>query len=549
MANNYYLIDSPLQSVSGSNIAELFEIKPTSTYINNLGITTGGGYDTIKISDSSSLGFDAVITDYNSATKIDRSGMTYGTSSNPLLFWNRADGKLMKDTNGKISVKLLNYTGDVSFTDSPATYLLTQTSTSEGDTIYGTDYDDEITVNHPRNTVIAGRNGDGYGKDTVTANTDRNFIRLGYDNDLGILHGNNNTVDGSTRSYYVSSGNDTLISDGNNNYLFDGMNNNLFISGGDESTVIGGAGQDTINIYSYGQSANVTVTGGGNNDEYVLTTGFVGVKGENFLNAWYNSANNDTINVAITDLDSLDTIFVRNKNMVYLRHDVAAEGIYIKDNTGRVNIFLPNQRDWNVVKDTKVTFEDMNGNKGTLTLEQAENLPIVYPPAGVNVDGYNITVTSAFSGGELWMAQGLANLNYNNQNINYIDASPNGGTMLIAANTQPNSIKAGAGQTSLWGGFGNVSDTLVSGGGQTMFWYSMTEGNDVIGNAHDYDTIYFYDVTLNDVTSVDIHDRSFSIGFKTGNFLTVNDNGGLTPKLQIADGSSYIYNRVTGTWG
>jgi len=82
-----------------------------------------------------------------------------------------------------------------------------------------------------------------------------------------------------------------------------------------------------------------------------------------------------------------------------------------------------------------------------------------------------------------------------------------------------------------------------------MFWYSMTEGNDVIGNAHDYDTIYFYDLTLNDVTSVDIHDRSFSIGFKTGNFLTVNDNGGLTPKLQIADGSSYIYNRVTGTWG
>ena len=540
MASNYYLIDSPLQSVSGSNIAEMFEIKPASTYINNLGITTGGGYDTIKISDSSSLGFDAVITDYNSATKIDRSGMTYGTSSNPLLFWNRADGILMKDDDGKISVKLLNYTGDVSFTDSPTTYLLTQNSTTEGGRIYGTNYDDEITINHPENEVFADN-----GNDTIIVNTDNNDVHGGRGKDVVIFYGNNN------QDYYgyEAYGNDTIISSGNNNYLYDTKDDNLFISGGDEATITGGSSVDTINVYSYGQSANVTVTGGGNNDNYNLTTGFVGVKGENFLNAPYNSTTNDTINVAITDLDSLDTIFVRNKNMIYLRHDVAAEGIYIKDNTGRVNIFLPNQRDWNAVKDTKLTYEDMNGNKGTLTLEQAENLPIVYPPAGVNVDGYDITVTSAFGGGALWMAQGLANVNYNNQNINNIDASPNGGTMIIAANTQANSIRAGAGQTSLWGGFGAAEDTLVSGGGQTMFWYGMNDGNDYIFNAHDYDTINFYNVTLNDVTAIDMNDKSFWIQFKTGNILRVNDNGGSTPKLQAADGNSYAYNRVTGTWG
>ena len=190
MASNYYLIDSPEQSVSGSRIAEMFEIKPASTYINNLGITTGGGYDTITISDSSSLGFDAVITDYTEDAKIDL-GTNYGTYSDPLLFWNQADGKLMKDANGKISVKLLNYTGDVSFTNSPTTYLLTKTSTTEGGRIYGTSYDDEITINHPKNYAGGYSNS---GDDTIIANTDGNTLGGGHGNDYLILHGNNNNL-------------------------------------------------------------------------------------------------------------------------------------------------------------------------------------------------------------------------------------------------------------------------------------------------------------------------------------------------------------------
>ena len=282
MASNYYLIDSPEQSVSGSRIAEMFEIKPASTYINNLGITTGGGYDTITISDSSSLGFDAVITDYTEDAKFDFSATNYGKSSDPLLFWNKSDGKLIKDKNDKISVKLLNYTGDVSFTNSPTTYLLTKTSTTEGGYIQGTSYDDVITVNHPKNTVYG-----YYGNDTIIANTDGNDISGKDGDDYLISHGKNVTI-----AYYNSGlvyyGNDTLISDGDSNYLRDGEGSNLYISGGDETTIIGGSSVDTIEVYSYGSSANVTVTGGGNNDEYVLTTGFVGVNGENFLNACNN---------------------------------------------------------------------------------------------------------------------------------------------------------------------------------------------------------------------------------------------------------------------
>ena len=119
--------------------------------------------------------------------------------------------------------------------------------------------------------------------------------------------------------------------------------------------------------------------------------------------------------------------------------------------------------------------------------------------------------------------------------------------MIIAANVQSNYIKAGNGQTSLWGGTGGY-DTLESGGNQTMFWYGKNDGDDVIINAHDYDTINLYDVNLSDVTSFNISDGSYSIGFNTGNFLTVYDKNSLTPAMQLADGSRYAYNRTTGSW-
>lgn len=542
MASNYYLINSPAQSVSGSSIAELFEIKPASTYINNLGITTGGGYDTIKISDSSSLGFDAVITDYSKNTKLDFSGTNYGNSSNPLLFWDYEDGTLMKDNDGKISVKFSGYTDGVSWTDNRTNYTLTKNSSVSGGNVSGTDYSDEIKINHPYNEVYGNK-----GNDTIIANTDDNTILPGYGNDLIIFHGNNNTIEGSTSAYFISSGNDTLISDGNKNYLFDGMNNNLFIGGGDETTIRGGSGVDSIAVYSYGSSANVTVTGGGNNDNYIFSSGLAGVTGDKVLTANYNSSNNDTLNVTITDLDSLDSIYIRNKGMTAITHDVAAEGIYIKDDTGRINLFLSNQRDWDAVKNTNVTFEDMNGNVGTVTLEKAVNLPVVAIPNGIGVDGYNISVTSGFNG-DLWMIDGYEGTNYNNQNIQNIDARQNSNTMIIAANYQANNIKAGAGKTSLWGGNGGSADTLESGGNQTMFWYGKNDGFDVLVNAHDYDTINLYDVNLSDVTSFSVSDGSYSLGFNTGNFLTVYDRNALTPAMQLADGNRYAYNRATGSW-
>ena len=538
MADNYHLVETSGQMVSGSDINETFEIKPSTSKLTNLQISTGGGNDTIKITDSSYVGIDATINGFNSNCVIDFSEAFYGN----LIYKVKSDGILLTDTNQKLSLKFAGYTDSVSFEtvlsglNNYYLYATTKFSTADGGQINGTSYDDEIFVNHSQNYVYADR-----GNDTVIARTDNNTVYAGYGDDAVILHGNNNIL-------YGNFGNDILISNGDNNHLYDTNDKNGFISGGNAATITGSNAADTIAIYSYkSDGVQVTATGGGNNDFYVLSTGLVSITGDNVLTTNYNSSYNDTLNVTITDFDSLDSIYIRDKNMTGLTHNITSEGIYIRDNTGRVNIFLPNQNDWDAIKGAQFSYDDMNANVGTLTLEQAENLPIIYPPTGITVDGYNATVTSEFNG-ELWMVDGYAGTNYNNQNIRDIDATPNSNTLLIAGNSQSNYIKAGSGTTSLWGGAGSVADTLQGGGGQTMFWYGKGDGIDVISNAHDYDTINLYDVTLNDVTDFGVANNDFSIAFNTGNVLKVYDSGATTPTMQLADGSRYVFNRTTGSW-
>lgn len=61
MADNYHLIDSSSQTLNGTAINELYEIKPSANKLDNLFITTGGGNDTIKIIDSNAVGLTATV--------------------------------------------------------------------------------------------------------------------------------------------------------------------------------------------------------------------------------------------------------------------------------------------------------------------------------------------------------------------------------------------------------------------------------------------------------------------------------------------------------
>ena len=134
--------------------------------------------------------------------------------------------------------------------------------------------------------------------------------------------------------------------------------------------------------------------------------------------------------------------------------------------------------------------------------------------------------------------------------IEYIDASSATGTEILAGNAASNFIVSGSGTASLWGGIGG-NDTLQGGNGQDMFWYGKGQGNDVIRNGAANDIVNLYDVSLQDITSIDTSSSSsaVSLGFRDGGHLSVSMADGISPTFILgADNSAWRYNRGTRSW-
>lgn len=133
--------------------------------------------------------------------------------------------------------------------------------------------------------------------------------------------------------------------------------------------------------------------------------------------------------------------------------------------------------------------------------------------------------------------------------IETINASAATGGNILVGNVDSNMIIGGKGDTSMWGGSGNASDILTGGEGTVMFWYGQNDGNDEINGAKSNDTVFLYDVSLDNISSVDTSTAgNLTIGFNTGSTLTTKFSGGITPAFQLQDGSRYAYNRSTNSW-
>ena len=134
-------------------------------------------------------------------------------------------------------------------------------------------------------------------------------------------------------------------------------------------------------------------------------------------------------------------------------------------------------------------------------------------------------------------------------NITNINASSATGQNILSGNGVANSIIGGVGTSSLWGGVGNVSDTLTGGNGADMFWYGKNDGADFINNAAENDTVNLYDVGLNDIdfSRLNITSSQIEVSFTTGGTLNINNNTNLTSTFKIAEGS-FKFNRSTNSW-
>lgn len=137
-------------------------------------------------------------------------------------------------------------------------------------------------------------------------------------------------------------------------------------------------------------------------------------------------------------------------------------------------------------------------------------------------------------------------LNENSEEVT-IDATSTTGSNVLAGNNKDNQIFGGYGHNEMWGGSYKTNDYLFGGTGQNTFWYGKGEGIDLVENTKKGDTINLYNITIGDISNVEITDSSISIVVGEEG-VAVNSSDEVSPTFKLSNGESYNYNRSSAEW-
>lgn len=419
----------------------------------------------------------------------------------------------------------------------------------------------------------------GDGKDTIYIGGSNAGIDGGSDDDNIQVSGSNALVNGNSGDDTIYVTNGYILGDDGNDSIkgsgtLEGGSGNDTIEG--SGNIEGNSGNDVIVIYN---SNKATVDGGGGDDKISLG------RYSEALIKFYDGEGNDVVysfNSKSDTLEIVDSSYATLYSQTDEQSQTGLADITFKLDDGSITL-----KDLNIsdVEENPLKIigtydggtssggeETSTGGGGTLTgySYSGGNMSIsnyagekIFYSADFNGIGFNDTdfIINSSSGS-------LTLQNVRDKVIDVADTAGNtaayvfmasgGGDInfgglspfevIIGGNNSSNTITAGLGGSSLWGGSGAVSDVMIGGAGIDNFFAGKSDGSDIIINASENDLIFLYDVSLSDVTAFNVYNNFFSIGFNTGNVLTVYDNGDKTPTMQLADGNRYAYNRATGEW-
>ena len=126
-----------------------------------------------------------------------------------------------------------------------------------------------------------------------------------------------------------------------------------------------------------------------------------------------------------------------------------------------------------------------------------------------------------------------------------MDASTAQGNTSLVGNDLDNTIRAGSGDSSLWGG--NAGDDFMQGGvGKNIFFYTVGNGNDTISGANNGDVVNLAQVSLEQIASSNITADAVTLNFKDGGSMQINGAANIT--YQLADGSKFSANHEQAVW-
>ena len=300
------------------------------------------------------------------------------------------------------------------------------------------------------------------------------------------------------------------------------------ISGNDKNNVIiGGNGENTL----FGGVSGINSLTGGSTRDYFMYNGAGRTVITNFTAG--RTGNSDII-YFVDDSTSGNISATRNGSTVRMKFgDDTTNENYVSllgagSDDSIVQYAVGNSGG---IKYAKVS-------RSTLTYDDEVSYFKTNAGGTVNVNGSNSV--------NIWM-DGSCGQNF--EGVVVLNAGNSSGyNTLVGNNNASTSITGGSGNSSLWGGSGVADDTLFGGNGSEMFWYGRFDGNDVILNAASNDTVFLYDLILENVTEARVNGSEIKVIFNSNSAVAVNCADSISPVIMLADKSRWTYNLHEGKW-
>jgi len=515
------------------------------TVTSGISISGGSGNDYLRVNGSNSTitgdeGDDTILSDWNSNYLNGGSGhdsIKIATGANVSIFGEQGNDTLVNEggTNptifGGAGEDKITNSGGYAYIDGGEDKDYIQTSAGVGVTIDGGSDKDTIKSSANNNGFIYGGSGDdlinaydnttnltingGAGNDTVSltsavsaflqfAPSEGNDIVYGFDeNDTLLVGGSYATVLNEDNSVNVNAGNSSLT-------LIGAKDKDLKIITGEivlpnkisiENTLTGSESQDKF-IYSGDTKTTVTGFSAGMSS----TSDIVVLKGGSLAGIKRTS---QTVTIKMSD-----------GNYIELQtNSTSSEEIIMFSFDGTTNFGM---------KIAEESASSLSYYEGASYFQLSQQGSLIVNDSAEN----NIWLDG--SAGKLFV------------NVANIDASSSTGHNILAGDTASNKITAGGGNDLLWGGVGG-NDTLTGGAGADVFFFGKNDGSDFITNASSSDIVNLYDVSINDITSLDTSNNQITIGLSTGANLQINSAENVSAKITMAEGS-VNFNHSTKQW-
>ena len=308
-----------------------------------------------------------------------------------------------------------------------------------------------------------------------------------------------NKLQGSNR-------NSTLIGSDNRNTLIAGNGNTSIWSGAGNDEMVGTGGSSD----KKGSTTFVFRSG----DEHDTISDFEFLTQENL---YENTADK----IDVDSLNDITNVFCANDD-VFLKLNDATDYLTIKEARGKV--FQIN--DLKAKVDTNISYD------GLANCYFAET-------------GSSLTVDSSVGSAEIWLDNSHGTL-FLGSPIRTLDVSAVEGNTSLVGNEFNNTILAGHGNSSLWGGSSASNDLLIGGDSHNTFFYCAGNGKDTLRGTNDSDNIILSDISLDQITEAIITASGVAVTFNDGGSLNVEGHSDVT--YQLADGSKYSANHERLEW-